>query len=436
MHIQWKPLRRWAAALALGWGLAIAAHAALPAVISYQGQLTQAGGGPLPGPAQLVFRLYGAATGGAALWTETPPAVALSSGVFSVQLGSAAPLALPFDQPYYLGVSVNGGAELAPRTPLASAPYALAAQTVADGAVTAAKIGQVCAVGETLVRTASGWACGAATGPHGPQRPAGPAGPTGPAGAAGPAGAMGAAGMRTLVAAAAEPAGANCASGGTRVQSGSDADGNGVLDAGEVAATAYVCHGAQGAQGAAGAQGPTGLTGPAGAAGPAGATGAAGMRALIATAAEPVGANCSSGGTRVQSGGDANGNGTLDAGEVAATAYVCHGAQGPQGSPGAQGPAGPAGGGTLVHGCFGVGQAGSSTGYTVAYDSGTGQHTLAFTTPFASAGYTLLLDARAAPTGRARAVYPVAKTAGAVTLALGWLDSAETAQPVCFVAAQ
>lgn len=247
---------------------------------------------------------------------------------------------------------------------------------------------------------------------------------------------MGAAGMRTLVATAAEPAGANCASGGTRVQSGSDADGNGVLDAGEVAATAYVCHGAQGAQGAAGAQGPTGLTGAAGAAGPAGATGAAGMRALIATAAEPVGANCSSGGTRVQSGGDANGNGTLDAGEVAATAYVCHGAQGPQGSPGAQGPAGPAGGGTLVHGCFSVGQAGSGTGYTVAYDSGTGQHTLAFTTPFASAGYTLLLDARAAPTGRARAVYPVAKTAGAVTLALGWLDSAETAQPVCFVAAQ
>ncbi|MBN9340914.1 MAG: hypothetical protein J0H52_12630, partial [Comamonadaceae bacterium] len=330
MHIQWKPLRRWAAALALGWGLAIAAHAALPAVISYQGQLTQAGGGPLPGPAQLVFRLYGAATGGAALWTETHPAVALSSGVFSVQLGSAAPLALPFDQPYYLGVSVNGGAELAPRTPLASAPYALAAQTVADGAVTAAKIGQVCAVGETLVRTASGWACGAATGPQGPQGPAGPAGPTGPAGAAGPAGAMGAAGMRTLV----------------------------------------------------------------------------------ATAAEPVGANCGSGGTRVQSGGDANGNGTLDAGEVAATAYVCHGAQGPQGSPGPQGPAGPAGGGTLVHGCFSVGQAGSGTGYTVAYDSGTGQHTLAFTTPFANAGYTLLLDARAAPTGRARAVYPVAKTAG------------------------
>ena len=162
------------------------------------------------------------------------------------------------------------------------------------------------------------------------------------------------------------------------------------------------------------------------------------MRALIATAAEAAGANCATGGTRVQSGGDTNGNNTLDGGEVLATAYVCHGAQGPAGPQGPQGATGPAGGGAgnLVHGCFAVGQAGSGTGYTVAYDSGTGQHNVSFATPYAGAGYTLVVDARAATTGRARAVHQTAKAAGGFSLVLGWLDSNETAQPVCFVAAQ
>lgn len=383
------PARWGAIAVALALGLAVAAsHAALPASISYQGQLTQAGGGgALPGPARLEFRLYDAASGGVPLWTETHPAVALASGVFSVQLGSATPLlGLPFDRPYYLGVSVNGAAELTPRTPLSSAPYAMhaqSAQTIADGAVTASKIGQVCAVGETLLRGASGWACGAVAGPQGPIGPAGPAGPAGPTGAVGLAGSVGPAGSA----------------------------------------------------GPAGPAGPAGSTGPAG---PAGAPGTAGARALVATTAEAPGVNCPTGGTRVQGGTDTNSNGVLDAGEVSATAYVCHGAPGPQGAMGPQGPAGPAGGGagTLVHGCFSVGQASSGTGYSVAYDGGTGQHLLVFATPFASAGYTLLLDARAAPTGRARAAHQLAKAAGSATLVLGWLDSAETAQPVCFVAAQ
>lgn len=404
---------RWSAiAVALALGLAAAAsHAALPASIGYQGQLTQVGGGgPLPGPARLEFRLYDAASGGVPLWTETHPAVVLASGVFSVQLGSATPLGLPFDRPYYLGVSVNGAAELAPRTPLSSAPYAMhaqSAQTIADGAVTASKIGQVCAVGETLLRGASGWACGAVAGPQGPIGPAGPLGPAGPTGAVGPAGSVGPAG----------PAGA-------------------VGPAGTAGAV-----GPAGSAGAVGPAGPVGAVGPAGSAGatgPAGASGASGARALVATAPEAPGANCPTGGTRVQGGTDTNNNGVLDAGEVSATAYVCHGAQGPQGAMGPQGPAGPAGGGAgaLVHGCFSVGQASSGTGYSVAYDGGTGQHLLTFATPFASAGYTLLLDARAAPTGRARAVHQLAKAAGSATLALGWLDSAETAQPVCFVAAQ
>jgi hypothetical protein len=44
-----------------------------------------------------------------------------------------------------------------------------------------------------------------------------------------------------LVAVEAEPAGANCAEGGTRIDTGVDADGDGELDADEVDSTEYLC---------------------------------------------------------------------------------------------------------------------------------------------------------------------------------------------------
>ena len=56
-----------------------------------------------------------------------------------------------------------------------------------------------------------------------------------------------------------------------------------------------------------------------------GATGAAGTTALVSTTPEPAGANCQYGGTRVDSGLDTNGNGTLDPSEITDTAYVCNG---------------------------------------------------------------------------------------------------------------
>lgn len=105
-------------------------RAAVPQSMSYQGVLTDLGGTPLPdGPHDLVFALYAAADGGAPLWSESQPAVTLTKGVFSVTLGSVTPLAIPFDQQYWLGVSVDAGAELVPRITLASAPYALSVQT-------------------------------------------------------------------------------------------------------------------------------------------------------------------------------------------------------------------------------------------------------------------------------------------------------------------
>ena len=60
-------------------------------------------------------------------------------------------------------------------------------------------------------------------------------------GATGPSGPSGSSGRDSLISFAAEPPGAACQYGGQRVLSGLDLDGNGVLGAGEVSSTAYVC---------------------------------------------------------------------------------------------------------------------------------------------------------------------------------------------------
>jgi photosystem II stability/assembly factor-like uncharacterized protein len=125
-----------------------------------------------------------------------------------------------------------------------------------------------------------------------------------------------------------EPIGAHCAAGGARIDAGIDSNGNGILDASEIVSTQYVCDGATGASGAIGA---TGLTGLAGATGPGGA---AGLTALVHMSAEAAGPHCANGGTKVDAGADANGNGVLDVAEISAVAYVCDGAAGSAGADG------------------------------------------------------------------------------------------------------
>lgn len=120
--------------------------ASVPQSIPFQGFLTDAGGAPLTGTVSLRLSIYNTASGGTALWTETQPAVGVSQGVFEV--GMPATGAFPpgvFDAaPRYLGVQVNGEAEL-PRTQLRSTPFAFRAQSadtttssirLRDGAVT------------------------------------------------------------------------------------------------------------------------------------------------------------------------------------------------------------------------------------------------------------------------------------------------------------
>lgn len=73
-------------------------------------------------------------------------------------------------------------------------------------------------------------------------------------------GANGAPGTSMLVRTVAEPASANCASGGQKLQLGADVNGNGQLDDDEVQESRYVCNGNSVA-------GPAGATGDKGAAG-------------------------------------------------------------------------------------------------------------------------------------------------------------------------
>ena len=135
----------------------------------------------------------------------------------------------------------------------------------------------------------------------------------------GPAGSAGAQGLPSLTALAAETAGASCTAGGTKISAGSDSNLNGLLDSSEVTYTSYACNGA---------------------AGLAGETSAAGLSSLMAVTAEPAGANCASGGSKITSGLDANSDRVLGASEISNTVYACNGGTGATGATGATGVAG------------------------------------------------------------------------------------------------
>jgi hypothetical protein len=82
----------------------------------------------------------------------------------------------------------------------------------------------------------------------GPQGPIGLTGPQGTAGANGNNGSNGVDGKNTLVNTTLEPAGVNCATGGTKIQVGLDINNNGILENAEINAsqTKYVCNGING----------------------------------------------------------------------------------------------------------------------------------------------------------------------------------------------
>ncbi|MEN0063858.1 MAG: putative Ig domain-containing protein [Myxococcota bacterium] len=126
-------------------------------------------------------------------------------------------------------------------------------------------------------------------------------------------------GLASLVVVSEEPAGDNCASGGSRVDSGLDLNEDDALDIDEITSSQFICDGIDGVDGADGLNGTDGLDG---------------SSALVRVATEPPGANCAGGGTRVEGGLDVNGNDVLDAGEVTDTSFTCNGEDGTNGTDG------------------------------------------------------------------------------------------------------
>lgn len=106
----------------LGGTQAVSAQATL----SIQGIIQKSNGAAVDdGNYDLTFKLYPNLSGGSPVHTETQN-VSVIGGIYSAELGGGGtPLSAAFDQTYYLGVSVDGGAELVPRTRLTSSPYAL-----------------------------------------------------------------------------------------------------------------------------------------------------------------------------------------------------------------------------------------------------------------------------------------------------------------------
>jgi hypothetical protein len=127
-----KTARIFAALLALAAGCAAAAP--MDNSFAYQGRLDETGS-PVSGAYDLMFRLFAAETGGAAVaGPVTNLNVAVTSGLFSVAVDFGPGV---FNgTPYWLGVSVRpaaGGAwtNLLPRQPILATPYALQAANAA-----------------------------------------------------------------------------------------------------------------------------------------------------------------------------------------------------------------------------------------------------------------------------------------------------------------
>ncbi|MBD3237374.1 MAG: hypothetical protein GF330_11760 [Candidatus Eisenbacteria bacterium] len=103
-----------------------------PRTISHQGRLTDELGNPIEdGSYELTCRIYDVPSGGSALWSEAQT-ITTTDGVYSVTLGEVTPVFLAFDVPYWLGISLEDGAEMMPRVELTSWPYAIRALIADD----------------------------------------------------------------------------------------------------------------------------------------------------------------------------------------------------------------------------------------------------------------------------------------------------------------
>ena len=180
-------------ALMAGAGMAYGQDAAL--TFTYQGTLTDQAGEGINGTRAVQFRIYAAAEGGDALWSETHGEVDVVDGVLTADVGSVTPLAadLPTDRVLYLGVQVGDDDEIAPRMRLGGALRARWAAVAAQALDVRGRDIHPASVsiGDNPVIDNTGRWVGSLEGLQGPRGEQGIQGPQGLQGAAGPIGPQG-----------------------------------------------------------------------------------------------------------------------------------------------------------------------------------------------------------------------------------------------------
>ncbi|MBC8425286.1 hypothetical protein H8E07_14285 [bacterium] len=119
-------MKKTIALFALATLLAATAAQAVPELLSFQGVIKNDDGTPVPdGIHMMTFTLYDDPGGGGMVWESAGRPVQVTDSTISVLLGESEPLHMPFDQPYWLGITVDPGEEMQPLVRLTSAPYAL-----------------------------------------------------------------------------------------------------------------------------------------------------------------------------------------------------------------------------------------------------------------------------------------------------------------------
>jgi len=104
-------------------------QAEVPAMINYQGRLTDLAGAPLDSIVPMTFTVFADSAGAITLWSETHSAVVVAEGVFSVLLGAVTPIpdTVFGGQRRWLRMQVDGGPLSDPPLPVVSVAYAFRA---------------------------------------------------------------------------------------------------------------------------------------------------------------------------------------------------------------------------------------------------------------------------------------------------------------------
>jgi uncharacterized coiled-coil protein SlyX len=123
-------LKKLALIIALCTSFYTTAHAQnIPQYMPFQGFLADLNGAPINRAVTLTFNLYANSQDANPIWTETVNNVPVQNGAFSINLGEIAAItaALSNGDSKYVGISIDGQAEILPRQKLGAIPYAFLA---------------------------------------------------------------------------------------------------------------------------------------------------------------------------------------------------------------------------------------------------------------------------------------------------------------------